>query len=102
MIDKVIVGSEEWCSLHELKVPAIKIRVDSGAKTSALQSDQIVTFEKDVENWIRFTVHPIQRNTYGTRQCEARVIDKRIVKSSSGTIASRSVINTVISLGDPT
>ena len=52
MIDKVIVGSEEWCSLPELKVPAIKIRVDSGAKTSALHADQIVPFEKDGEKWI--------------------------------------------------
>lgn len=102
MIDKVIVGSEEWCSLPELKVPAIKIRVDSGAKTSALHADQIVLFEKDGEKWIKFIVHPIQRNTKGAIQCEAKVIDKRIVKSSSGTRESRYVINTDISLGDQT
>ena len=102
MIDKVIVGSEEWCSLPELKVPAVKIRVDSGAKTSALHADQIVPFEKDGEKWIKFIVHPIQRNTKGAIQCEAKVIDKRIVKSSSGTRESRYVINTDISLGDQT
>ena len=102
MIDKVIVGSEEWCSLPELKVPAIKIRVDSGAKTSALHADQIVPFEKDGEKWIKFIVHPIQRNTKGAIQCEAKVIDKRIVKSSTGTRESRYVINTDISLGDQT
>lgn len=102
MIDKVIVGSEEWCSLPELKVPAIKIRVDSGAKTSALHADQIVPFEKDGEKWIKFIVHPIQRNTKGAIQCEAKVIDKRIVKSSTGTRESRYVINTDISLGDET
>ena len=102
MIDKVIVGSEEWCSLPELKVPAIKIRVDSGAKTSALHADQIVPFEKDGEKWIKFIVHPIQRNTKGAIQCEAKVIDKRIVKSSSGTRESRYVINADISLGDQT
>lgn len=102
MIDKVIVGSEEWCSLPELKVPAIKIRVDSGAKTSALHADQIVPFEKDGEKWIKFTVHPIQRNTKGAIACEAKVIDKRIVKSSTGTRESRYVINTNISLGDQT
>ncbi|MDO5638025.1 MAG: 30S ribosomal protein S6--L-glutamate ligase [Myroides sp.] len=102
MIYKVIVGSEEWCSLPELKVPAIKIRVDSGAKTSALHADQIVPFEKDGEKWIKFIVHPIQRNTKGAIQCEAKVIDKRIVKSSSGTRESRYVINTDISLGDQT
>jgi len=32
MVDKLIVGSEEWCSFSTLNIPAIKARVDSGAK----------------------------------------------------------------------
>lgn len=100
MIQKVIVGSEEWCALPQLKVPAIKVRVDSGAKTSALHAEQITPFEKEGEKWIRFIVHPIQRNTKGAIECEAKIIDKRIVKSSTGTRESRYVINTEISLGD--
>lgn len=102
MIQKVIVGSEEWCALPQLKVPAIKVRVDSGAKTSALHAEQITPFEKEGEKWIRFIVHPIQRNTKGAIECEAKIIDKRIVKSSTGTRESRYVISTEISLGDQT
>jgi ribosomal protein S6--L-glutamate ligase len=30
--EKVILGSEEWCSFPELDIPTIKARVDSGAK----------------------------------------------------------------------
>lgn len=100
MIDKVILGSEEWCSLPDLKVPAIKVRVDSGAKTSALHAEHIVPFEKNGEAWVKFTIHPIQRNIKSTIQCEAKVIDKRVVKSSTGTRESRYVINTEVSLGE--
>jgi len=100
MIDKVIVGSEEWCALPELKVPALKVRVDSGAKTSALHAEQITPFDKNGETWVRFIIHPIQRNVKSIISCEAKVIDKRIVKSSTGTRESRYVINTEISLGE--
>ncbi len=100
MTEKVIVGSEEWCSLPDLKVPAIKVRVDSGAKTSALHAEQITPFEKEGEKWVRFVIHPIQRNVKSSIVCESKVVDKRIVKSSSGTRESRYVINTEISLGE--
>src|SRR5690554_14901 len=100
MIQKVIVGSEEWCSLPQLKVPAIKVRVDSGAKTSALHAEQITPFEKDGEAWVKFNIHPIQRTGKSAISCEAKVIDRRIIKSSTGTRESRYVINTEISLGD--
>ena len=49
-INKIILGSEEWCSFPELGIPAIKARVDSGAKTSALHAINIAPF---VKNFIR-------------------------------------------------
>ena len=44
--EKVILGSEEWCSFPELGIPTIKARVDSGAKTSALHAINIAPFIK--------------------------------------------------------
>lgn len=102
MINKVIVGSEEWCSLPDLNVPAIKVRVDSGAKTSALHAESITPFDKDGEMWVKFIIHPIQKNTNYFINCESKVIDKRIVKSSSGTRESRFVINTELAFGEKT
>lgn len=102
MLDKVIVGSEEWCSFSTLNIPAIKARVDSGAKTSALHAINIVPFEKEGEKWVKFDVNPLQNNGKTIIHCESKVVDKRIVKSSSGTRESRYVIQTEISIDDTT
>ncbi|MHC5352721.1 30S ribosomal protein S6--L-glutamate ligase [Myroides sp. LJL115] len=100
MVNKVIVGSEEWCSFSTLKIPAIKARVDSGAKTSALHALNITPFEKNGEPWVKFNVNPLQNNGKTLIHCEAKVIDKRIIKSSSGSKESRFVIATNIELAD--
>ncbi|WP_010253323.1 30S ribosomal protein S6--L-glutamate ligase [Myroides injenensis] len=98
MLDKVIVGSEEWCSFSTLNIPAIKARVDSGAKTSALHAVNITPIEKNGEKWVKFDVNPLQNNGKTIIHCEALVVDKRIVKSSSGSRESRYVIKTNIEL----
>lgn len=100
MLEKVVVGSEEWISFPDLNIPAIKARVDSGAKTSAIHAVNIIPFERDGEKWVRFNINPIQNNEKSVIKCEAQVIDKRIVKSSSGYRESRYVIHTNISLGN--
>ena len=96
---KVILGSEEWCSLPELKIPAIKARVDSGAKTSALHAINIAPFVKDDINWVKFDINPIQNDHKTVIQCQALLIDKRVVKSSSGFREQRYVIQTQITIG---
>ena len=96
---KVILGSEEWCSLPDLGIPAIKARVDSGAKTSALHAINIAPFVKDDLNWVKFDINPIQNNQKTVIHCQALLIDKRIVKSSSGFREQRYVIQTQITVG---
>ena len=99
-INKIILGSEEWCSFPELGIPAIKARVDSGAKTSALHAINIAPFLKEGENWVKFDINPIQNNLKTVIHCEAKLIDKRIVKSSSGFREQRYVIQTQLKIGD--
>jgi ribosomal protein S6--L-glutamate ligase len=83
-----------------LGIPAIKARVDSGAKTSALHAVNIAPFIKDGENWVRFDINPIQKNEKTIIHCEAKLIDKRIVKSSSGYREQRFVIQTHLEIGN--
>ena len=100
--NKIIVGSEEWCAVPQLNIPALKARVDSGAKTSALHAVNIVQFKKEGMPWVSFDVHPIQNDGKTTVHCEALVHDKRKVKNSSGSSEVRFVIKTVLSIADDT
>ena len=97
--EKVIVGSEEWCSFPSIGIPTIKARVDSGAKTSALHAINIAPFIKDGENWVKFDINPIQNNVKTIIHCESKLIDKRIVKSSSGFREQRYVIGSELEIG---
>jgi ribosomal protein S6--L-glutamate ligase len=97
--NKVILGSEEWCSFPELGIPTIKARVDSGAKTSALHAINIAPFIKNDSNWVKFDINPIQNNQKTVIHCEAPLVDKRIVKSSSGFREQRYVIQTSLEIG---
>lgn len=98
--NKIILGSEEWCTFPELGIPTIKARVDSGAKTSALHAINIAPFIKDEQNWVKFDINPIQNNVKTIIHCEAPLVDKRIVKSSSGFREQRYVIQTTLDIGD--
>lgn len=94
-----LLGSEEWCQLSSLHIPAIKVRVDSGAKTSSIQASKIKPFVKDGQDWVKFEVNPLQDNMTIAVPCEARVFSRRIVKSSIGIAEERFVIKTQVVLG---
>lgn len=96
---KLIVGSEEWCAFPGLGIPAIKARVDSGAKTSSLHAFNIQTFSRGSRRWVSFEVHPIERDRKTTVRCEAPLADRRLVKSSSGDREKRYVISAPLHIG---
>ena len=96
----MVVGSEEWCSFPELGIPAIKARVDSGAKTSSIHAFNITPFDKNNQQWLSFEIHPLQYSKRLVRKCEAQIIDVRQVKNSSGIVERRYVVKTQITLGE--
>ncbi|MBR7889274.1 ATP-dependent zinc protease [Marinomonas sp. A79] len=96
---KCIIGSDEWCAFLTLGLPAIKARVDSGAKTSSIHAINIERFDRDGAHWVRFDVHPLQKNRKVTVHCEAALVDQRVIKSSSGDKESRPVIRVPLTLG---
>ncbi|HEY9091128.1 ATP-dependent zinc protease [Parasphingorhabdus sp.] len=89
-----------WCelvSLPELGIENIHAKIDSGAATSSLHAVRIKPFERDGEQWVRFTI-PKSPELPAIR-CEAKVLEKRLVKSSNGRSQQRYVIETIMQLG---
>lgn len=52
---KVILGSQEWVYIPGLE-RAYEARVDSGATTSSISAVNIVPFERDGHDWVKFNV----------------------------------------------
>lgn len=97
-----IIGSEEWCVFAKLGIPAIKARVDSGAKTSSIHASNIEVFERDGVEWVRFEVDPVQDDTSTLITCEAKLLRTKMVKSSMGASEERLMIRTALTLGKDT
>ncbi len=96
---KLIIGWHEWCALPDLQLPGINAKIDTGAKTSSLHAYKIKPFSQNGETWVKFRVHPVQRRRYPEIECEAQVVDQRVVTSSNGTKETRYVIKTTLILG---
>ncbi|MGB2065470.1 MAG: ATP-dependent zinc protease, partial [Marinomonas gallaica] len=99
---KSVIGNAEWCTFPSLNIPAIKARVDSGAKTSSLHAVNIQSFQRAGQLWVTFEVHPIQESRKVVVYCEAEVVDQRVIKSSSGDREKRYVIQVPLQLGERT
>ncbi len=99
---KSVIGSQEWCSFPALGIPAIKARVDSGAKTSSIHAFNVQKFRRNGESWVSFEVHPLQNDRRTVVRVERPVFDKRVVKSSSGLSETRYVIQASLKMDNQT
>lgn len=96
------VGWREWVGLPDLHVDAIKAKIDTGARTSALHAFRIEPFWRDGVVWVRFELNPIQRSHAKKVSCEARTVDQRAVRNSGGGVDQRYIIKTLVKLGEAT
>lgn len=93
-----VIGWREWIELPEIGITRIKAKIDTGARSSALHAFDIDTFEIDGKPMVKFKVHPQQRDVNQIVIAEAKLIDERKVRSSSGQEELRPVILTEINL----
>jgi len=97
-----LVGWREWCALPALNLPAIKAKLDTGAKTSALHAYDIERYRKRNKELVKFCIHPIQGNRQIVVCSQSEIIDQRTITSSNGHREHRYVILENVQLGHMT
>lgn len=95
-----IIGWREYVALPELGIDSLKVKVDSGARTSALHATKIRYLERnDGQTWVSFVVTAQLSPRHAVR-VRAPLVEQRMVKSSTGHSSLRPVIRTNVKLGD--
>jgi hypothetical protein len=90
---RILVGRREWLALPQLGVSPVNAKVDTGALSSSLHAEAISPFERDGRTWVSFATH----NHYGQLiACEALVVRRKRVKSSTGVARERFFIETLV------
>ena len=95
----LILGWREWVGLPELGLPALKAKVDTGARTSALHAFELRPCSADGRRCVEFKIHPLQRDREQVATCVADVIDERVVTDSGGHREQRFVIVSTLAIG---
>jgi hypothetical protein len=94
-----LIGWREYLALPILGIDKIKVKIDTGARTSALHAFHIHTYKEKGQEMVKFQVHPIQRETHTTIDCTAPLFEYRHVTNSGGHSQLRPVIITPVKLG---
>src|SRR3990170_1485497 len=94
--EKVVLGWREWASLPELGIERIQVKMDTGARTSALH---VEAFELVPGKRGRARIWIPAGNGQGTVQAEVDVAGYSVVKTAAGDREKRPRVVTLILIG---
>ncbi len=96
----IVVGWREMVALPALGIVAIRAKIDSGARSSALHVELAEEFTEGGAPWIRFAVQLGVPGVPEPHFSTAQIVDRRPVTDSGGHTAERVFIRTPIELAE--
>ncbi len=93
------IGWRESVDFPLYKIKGIQVKVDTGATTSALHAENIVTFTRAGKKKVSFTIYPYKGNKLKKVHVVEDLYDIRNVRSSTGHLTKRPVIKTLLKVG---
>jgi hypothetical protein len=91
------IGWREHIALPELGIQSMRAKIDTGARTSALNTSDLEHFERGGQDWVRFSL-PAHGEEF-REHYEAQVADIRDIKNTGGVAETRPIIETTIVIG---
>ncbi|MFP7725995.1 ATP-dependent zinc protease family protein [Lysobacter sp. D1-1-M9] len=93
---RIVLGWREWVALPALGLDAIRAKVDTGARSSALHVDAQWRFTEGGAPWVGFRLTP--SDAVGAIEARAPVLDEREVTDSGGHTTRRVFLRTPLRL----
>lgn len=94
---KLILGEQEWVFIPGLD-KSFKARVDTGATTSSISAVDIVRFERDGKDWVKFK---IEHDNISSNEISLPILRwAKVKQSGSEEIQKRPVVTAWIEIGD--
>ena len=92
-----IIGWRETIAFPEFGIEKLTAKIDTGARTSALDATDIRLETIEGVEWVSF--HISSKELPKLHRCKAKLIDRRKIKNTSGIPEERYVIETKLHLG---
>ena len=95
----LMIGWRERVTFPDLWDGAIKAKIDTGARTSAIHAFDIRVVVRGGKRFVRFNIHPVQHHKAPEIACIAPIHDRRFVTSSNGIREKRYIVLTKLRIG---
>ena len=95
-----IIGRSDKADFPELNLKNIKIKIDTGAYTSAIHSHEIKEIEEDGNKHLEFELLDPSHEQYRNRTFKVKNYKTKAIKSSFGASEQRFIIKTKILIFD--